>query len=63
MKNKKGESIQIIILTVISVLFIAPIVIVFMNSFKSKLFINSTPFAFPNADSFCRSGKLWRRND
>lgn len=27
-------------------------VIVFMNSFKSKLFINSTPFAFPNADSF-----------
>ena len=23
-----------------------------MNSFKSKLFINSTPFAFPNADSF-----------
>lgn len=52
MKNKKGESIQIIILTVISVLFIAPIVIVFMNSFKSKLFINSTPFAFPNADSF-----------
>ena len=38
MKNKKGESIQIIILTVISVLFIAPIVIVFMNSFKSKLF-------------------------
>ena len=39
MKNKKGESIQIIILTVISVLFIAPIVIVFMNSFKSKLFL------------------------
>ena len=27
-------------------------VIVFMNSFKSKLFINSTPFAFPNSDSF-----------
>ena len=52
MKNKKSEIIQILILTVISVLFIAPIVIVFMNSFKSKLFINSTPFAFPNADSF-----------
>lgn len=52
MKNKKSKIILILILTVISVLFIAPIVIVFMNSFKSKLFINSTPFAFPNADSF-----------
>ena len=51
MKNKKSKIILILILTVISVLFIAPIVIVFMNSFKSKLFINSTPFAFPNADS------------
>ena len=55
MKNKKGESIQIIILTVISVLFIAPIVIVFMNSFKSKLFINSTPFAFHNLPDLQKS--------
>ena len=61
MKNKKSKIILILILTVISVLFIAPIVIVFMNSFKSKLFINSTPFAFPNADFFCRFGELWRR--
>ena len=52
MKKKKSEIILILVLTVISALFIAPIVIVFMNSFKSKLFINSTPFAFPNADSF-----------
>ena len=52
MKKKKSEIILILILAVISALFIAPIVIVFMNSFKSKLFINSTPFAFPNADSF-----------
>ena len=33
MKNKKSKIILILILTVISVLFIAPIVIVFMNSF------------------------------
>lgn len=46
MKNKKSKIILILILTVISVLFIAPIVIVFMNSFKSKLFINSTPPTF-----------------
>ena len=49
MKNKKSEIAMIVILTVISVLFIAPIIIVFMNSFKSKLYINSTPFALPNA--------------
>ena len=47
MKNKKSEIAMIVILTVISVLFIAPIIIVFMNSFKSKLYINSTPFALP----------------
>lgn len=41
MKNKKSEIAMIVILTVISVLFIAPIIIVFMNSFKSKLYINS----------------------
>ena len=46
MKNKKSKIILILILTVISVLFIAPIVIVFMNSFKSKLFINSTHLRF-----------------
>ena len=40
MKNKKSEIAMIVILTVISVLFIAPIIIVFMNSFKSKLYIN-----------------------
>ena len=54
MKNKKSEIAMIVILTVISVLFIAPIIIVFMNSFKSKLYINSTPFALPNADSFVK---------
>ena len=36
MKNKKSEIAMIVILTVISVLFIAPIIIVFMNSFKSS---------------------------
>lgn len=60
MKNKKSEIAMIVILTVISVLFIAPIIIVFMNSFKSKLYINSTPFALPNADSFDKNGRLWR---
>lgn len=52
MKKEKSGIITILILTVISVLFIAPIIIVFLNSFKSKLYINSTPFALPDKDSF-----------
>lgn len=32
--------------------FLAPIFIVLMNSFKDKLFITSEPFALPNADTF-----------
>ncbi len=39
-------------LSVLAVLFIAPIVIVFMNSFKTKFNILSSPFQFPNEESF-----------
>ena len=36
----------------ISVIFLAPIFIVFYNSFKSKLYITSEPFALPNSETF-----------
>lgn len=39
-------------LSVLAILFIAPIVIVFMNSFKTKFNILSSPFQFPNEESF-----------
>lgn len=39
-------------MTILSILFVLPILIVFMNSFKSKLFVNKFPFALPGADSF-----------
>ncbi|NLZ77007.1 MAG: carbohydrate ABC transporter permease [Spirochaetales bacterium] len=41
-----------ILLALLAILFVAPILIVFMNSFKSKLFISSEPFAFPTAETF-----------
>ncbi|MFW5630242.1 MAG: carbohydrate ABC transporter permease [Acetivibrio ethanolgignens] len=41
-----------IIFTILSVLFLAPILIVFMNSFKGRLFISQTPFALPTAETF-----------
>jgi len=41
-----------ILLAILAILFVAPIIIVFMNSFKSKLFISSEPFAFPTSETF-----------
>jgi raffinose/stachyose/melibiose transport system permease protein len=42
----------VITLSVISLLFITPILLVLINSFKSKLNIINTPFAFPNPRTF-----------
>ena len=44
--------IKFIILMIISIVFIAPILLVLMNSFKGKLYVSNEPFAFPNAESF-----------
>ena len=42
------------LLTVLSVAFLAPILIVLMNSFKGRFFISDTPFAFPTAQTFSK---------
>lgn len=44
--------VKFIILMIISIVFIAPILLVLMNSFKGKLFVSNEPFAFPNAEGF-----------
>ena len=41
-----------IIASLLALLFIAPIVIVFMNSFKGKFFISDAPFMFPSGETF-----------
>ena len=50
--KKKNNILLYIILTVLSVLFLAPIFIVLYNSFKGKLYISRAPFALPNATTF-----------
>ena len=50
--KKKNNILLYIILTALSVLFLAPIFIVLYNSFKGKLYISRTPFALPNATTF-----------
>lgn len=39
-------------LIILSALFLVPIFLVFMNSFKSGLYISSVPFAFPKGEMF-----------
>ena len=51
-KTMLGRASAYIILILMSVVFIAPIFIVLFNSFKSKLYITSEPFKFPNAQTF-----------
>lgn len=40
------------LLVLAAAVFVAPIIIVAYNSFKNKLYIMSSPFTFPNADTF-----------
>ena len=51
--NRIGKN---ILLALISAVCISPIVIVFFNSFKSKLFINNKPFMLPDRESFVGLG-------
>lgn len=48
MKRKYGLSmISTAIFTVLGLIYISPILVVLMNSFKKKVFINKEPFTFP----------------
>ena len=52
MRKTKGSWLLTIILSLFSVLYIMPIVVVLINSFKKKAFINRYPFALPTGKSF-----------
>ena len=50
---RKGTNVIVtIILSVLAVLFMVPMVLVLIHSFKSKLYISADPFALPNAETF-----------
>lgn len=51
-KTKGRDVLQFAVLLVLAVLFLSPILIVLMNSFKGKFFISDTPFQFPNGQTF-----------
>lgn len=51
-RKKISNGITLIVLSALAVLFMIPIFLVILNSFKSRLYISSAPFDFPNAETF-----------
>lgn len=51
-KTRGRDSVVVTVLFILAVLFLAPILIVLMNSFKGKFFISDTPFNLPDAQTF-----------
>ncbi len=52
MRNRTVDRLLTAILAVVGALFLVPVVLVLLNSFKSRLYISGEPFALPNADTF-----------
>lgn len=51
-RKKVFNGIVFLILSILVVVFLAPILFVLINSFKGKLYISNEPFALPNATTF-----------
>ncbi len=51
-KNNKSNTLAFSILLLLSLVFLFPIYLVVMNSFKSRFNIISEPFVFPNSETF-----------
>ncbi len=52
-KSKRVENnVIFFVLLTLSVLFLVPIIIVIVNSFKSRIYISSQPLKLPNAETF-----------
>ncbi len=52
MKNKLGSSLLTALLSALALVYVAPIIIILLNSFKSRFYISSEPFSLPTADTF-----------
>lgn len=50
--KKRSNLIRTIILSILALLFLAPVFIILINSFKGKLYISNELFSLPNATTF-----------
>ena len=51
-KKCKHGTLLTVIFTIISVLYVYPIILVVLNSFKKKAYISKAPFALPTGKTF-----------
>ena len=52
MKKKTTSTIITVIMSIVTLIYIAPLVIVLMNSFKENAYVRTETFALPNAETF-----------
>lgn len=51
-QEKRTNRVLTVLLVLLAILFLLPIGLVVLNSFKSRLYISAAPFALPSADTF-----------
>lgn len=51
-KTNRQNTILFVLLVILAVLYLTPILLVLVNSFKGRFFISDTPFALPTAQTF-----------
>ena len=51
-REKRNNTVLSIVLAIICIIYIMPILVVLMNSFKTNASVNTDTFAFPNSDTF-----------
>lgn len=57
MENKRASALfTFVALSILAFVFLIPIGLVVMNSFKSRFYISSQPFAFPSSETFAGFG-------
>ena len=52
MKIRRTHPLLVVFLCLLAVVFLLPILLVLLNSFKSRLYISAAPFALPDSDTF-----------
>ena len=50
--SKSTQAVMIVVLAILSLVFLMPIFVVLMNSFKGKFYISDAPFALPDGETF-----------
>ncbi|MFV0362067.1 MAG: carbohydrate ABC transporter permease [Suipraeoptans sp.] len=51
-RSRRSNMVLTLVITVLAIAFMIPIIVIFFNSFKGKLYISNAPFELPTAESF-----------